>query len=610
MASTNPKSRQEPYYQQANSPSATSLLPPSSKSPNQTIFASLAQQPSPRSLRTVSSNSSLNDSRYFSGNSNRVASGTAPSIADKWGADISPNHPEPDDDLHNPDPRRDRSSDAGGHVFTTRGLTNLGCLVVLCVGLVALFAGYPVISHFTAIQPSTLGGFNIGGINASGQVPSIPGSWGLVDLDTPRDVYTKKSYHDPSVELQLVFSDEFNTENRTFYPGDDPYWEAVDLHYWQTNNMEWYDPAAVTTRGGALEITLSRKDTHDLDYQGGLISTWNKFCFTGGLIETSVTLPGINNVVGLWPAVWTMGNLGRAGFGASLEGTWPYTYDACDVGTVKNQSVAGVPPAALTSGDKNQGGSLSFLPGQKLSRCTCPGEPHPGPVHADGSYVGRSAPEIDIFEAQITGEPLTGQVSQSAQWAPFNAGYVWFNSSANLIIDNPEITELNSYIGGVFQQASSGVSQTDQNCYELRTGCFSVYGFEYKPGFDSAYISWVSNGERVWTLMQPGMAKDDVAQISARPIPQEPMYIIANLGMSTNFGNVDLEHLIFPATMRVDWIRVYQPKDALNIGCDPKDFPTANYINTYIDAYMNPNLTTWVDDYKQPFPKNKFLGQC
>jgi beta-glucanase (GH16 family) len=46
----------------------------------------------------------------------------------------------------------------------------------------------------------------------------------------------------------------------------------------------------------------------------------NKFCFTGGQIETSVQLPGANNVVGMWPAVWTMGNLGRAGYGASLEG--------------------------------------------------------------------------------------------------------------------------------------------------------------------------------------------------------------------------------------------------------------------------------------------------
>jgi beta-glucan synthesis-associated protein KRE6 len=51
-----------------------------------------------------------------------------------------------------------------------------------------------------------------------------------------------------------------------------------------------------------------------------MMSSWNKFCFTGGLIEASVVLPGANNVMGLWPAVWTMGNLGRVGYGASLEG--------------------------------------------------------------------------------------------------------------------------------------------------------------------------------------------------------------------------------------------------------------------------------------------------
>ena len=59
-----------------------------------------------------------------------------------------------------------------------------------------------------------------------------------------------------------------------------------------------------------------------------------------------------------------------------------------------------------------------MLPGQRLSACTCPGESHPGPMHQNGSFVGRSAPEIDLFEALIDG--TRGQVSQSAQWAPFN----------------------------------------------------------------------------------------------------------------------------------------------------------------------------------------------
>lgn len=80
--------------------------------------------------------------------------------------------------------------------------------------------------------------------------------------------------------------------------------------------------------------------------------------------------------------------------------------------------------------------------------------------------------------------------------------------------------------------------------------------------------------------------------------------------MSTNFGLVDLDHLPFPAHMRVDYIRVYQPSHARNIGCDPEDFPTAKYIDTFIEAYTNPNLTTWRGDYGQPFPKNRFLGEC
>jgi beta-glucanase (GH16 family) len=244
--------------------------------------------------------------------------------------------------------------------------------------------------------------------------------------------------------------------------------------------LEWYDPAAVTTKNGALEITLSQKVTHDLNYQGGLISTWNKFCFTGGLIVSAVTLPGINNVHGLWPALWAMGNLGRAGYGASLEGMWPYTYDACDVGAAPNQTVNSLPLAATINGDKSAGGALSFLPGQRLSRCTCPGESHPGPIHADGTYVGRSAPEIDIFEAQISNGQ--GQVSQSAQWAPFNNEYIWFNTSDNLIIPDPTNSVLNTYIGGAFQQATSVVTSTGQECYQLLEQCFGVFGFEYQPG--------------------------------------------------------------------------------------------------------------------------------
>jgi beta-glucanase (GH16 family) len=61
--------------------------------------------------------------------------------------------------------------------------------------------------------------------------------------------------------------------------------EAVDLHYWVTGDMEWYTPDAVTTAGGNLVITMSQRNLHNLNYASGMLQSWNKLCFTGGLIE-------------------------------------------------------------------------------------------------------------------------------------------------------------------------------------------------------------------------------------------------------------------------------------------------------------------------------------
>jgi hypothetical protein len=63
---------------------------------------------------------------------------------------------------------------------------------------------------------------------------------GYIDPDTPKAAYWRQSFHDPSNALQLVFSDEFEDEGRSFYPGDDPFWEASDLHHWQTGDLERY----------------------------------------------------------------------------------------------------------------------------------------------------------------------------------------------------------------------------------------------------------------------------------------------------------------------------------------------------------------------------------
>ncbi|CAE6528210.1 unnamed protein product [Rhizoctonia solani] len=597
-------------------------------------------------LRSKSSIGDLSDLDRYHGTMPQNHKPHVHQLASSYSLDPDPEHwgmkhmqlddIEPDDDLHNPDPERDHKHDRGG--LSMRGAINLGCLTVLISGLIALFAGYPLIVYFTNPALSTLGGYNLGGINASGQVPELPSHRGLIDADTPKSVYTRTSLTDGST-YELVFSDEFNVEGRSFYPGDDPYWEAVDLHYWSTNNLEWYDPAQVTTTGGSLRIELSAKHEHDLNYTGGMLSSWNKFCFTGGYIEANVSLPGSSKTYGLWPAVWTMGNLGRAGYGASLEGTWPYTYDSCDVGTLANQTdpKTNGPAAAHTGGVSSSKGEMSYLPGQRLSACTCTSESdgtdgqkmvHPGPK-VNGQYVGRSAPEIDVFEAQVDQHTLIGAVSQSGQWAPFNAAFVWDNSSSNLVISDPANSKLNTFIGNEWQQTTSVVTNTNQNCYTQEGGCFSAYGFEYKPGNDG-YIQWVNDGKMVWEIKGAGMGADSKTMIGQRPVPQEPMYILANLGMSYNFGPIDFNHLyilanlgmsynfgpidfnhlVFPTYMLVDYIRVYQPANQRNIGCDPPDFPTSEYINTYIEAYTNPNLTTWIDDYKQRMPKNRLIDQC
>ena len=64
-----------------------------------------------------------------------------------------------------------------------------------------------------------------------------------------------------------------------------------------------------------------------MDYQGGIMTSWNQFCFTGGYIEVAVMFPSLGGIAGLWPVVWAMGNLGRARYGAGFEGMVSYTWN-------------------------------------------------------------------------------------------------------------------------------------------------------------------------------------------------------------------------------------------------------------------------------------------
>lgn len=216
---------------------------------------------------------------------------------------------------------------------------------------------------------------------------------GLIDPDTPHSAMTRTALDGST--LKLVFSDEFNDQNRSFYPGDDPYFFAPDIWYGATQDLEWYDPDAVNTWDGVLELQLDAFPNHGLQFRSGMLNSWNQLCFKGGVFEISASLPGPGGVHGLWPGAWTMGNLGRPGYLATTDGMWPYTYNDCDAGITPNQS--------MTDG-------TSYLPGQRLTSCGCPNEDHPTPG------TGRGAPEIDIIE--VSGDwGVSAVIVIVKQWA-------------------------------------------------------------------------------------------------------------------------------------------------------------------------------------------------
>lgn len=409
----------------------------------------------------------------------------------------------------------------------------------------------------------------------------------LIDPDTPKSVYKKKSATGKT--LKLAFSDEFNRPNRSFFPGDDPFWEAVDIYYAATQDLEWYDPDAITTKDGFLEIEFAKFRNHDLEYRSGMLQSWNKLCFKGGLIEASISLPGRGDISGFWGSFWTMGNLGRPGYLASTEGMWPYTYhDECDVGITANQS----------SPD-----GISFLPGMKLPGCSCPGEDHPSPGKA------RSAPEIDCIEASVgviddvTGK-RAGVASQSAQVAPFD---IWYQPDYDHVaVYNPEFTSMNAYRGGFFQEALSGLTILNNDWYDGKQ--YQTYGFEYEPG-DKGMIEWHIGDMKTWRMNAGATGPN--GNVGKRPIPLEPMSIILNLGMSPSFAFVDFPelHKLMPAKMRVDWVRIYQEEGKTSITCDPPGYPTTQYIEEHKDAFYNANLTLW-EKTGHEWPRNSFVHGC
>ncbi len=90
-------------------------------------------------------------------------------------------------------------------------------------------------------------------------------------------------------------------------------------------------------------------------------------------------LPGDSFYSGFWPALWTMGNLGRAGYMQSTTGFWPYSYNTC--------------------GQGSEGQPWSLNAPQLLSACP-DADGFNRSMYGMAPGVGRGAPEFDVFEVR------------------------------------------------------------------------------------------------------------------------------------------------------------------------------------------------------------------
>jgi beta-glucanase (GH16 family) len=173
-------------------------------------------------------------------------------------------------------------------------------------------------------------------------------------------------------------------------------------------------------------------------------------------------------------------------------------------------------------------------------------------------------------------------------------------------IRDHSITALNAYQGGPFQQAISVLTHLNNDWYD--GNAYQKYSFEYKTG-DDGFITWHVGDSETWTMDAKAIGPN--GNIGKRVIPEEPMSLIINFGMSNGFSAINLTGIgnSLPATMRIDYIRIYQDEGNELITCDPPGYPTTKYIEQHPEPYANPNLTLWKQT-KYDWPKNSLMNDC
>ena len=358
--------------------------------------------------------------------------------------------------------------------------------------------------------------------------------------------------------------------------------------------------------------------TYSRNYTSGMLQSWNKFCFTGGVLEMAVQVPTSS---GLWPAAWLMGNLGRATFEATTSNMWPWSYSKCGEVTYINEK-------------------------QKINACSSASLPH---AFGLNPHQGRGAPEIDIFEIMTSADTPALKPSSDPdvihQRVSSNTASVVISSSLHVspgiqsknrpkngfpmsnTSDWYESLRLNanSSLNYDFWGEEIGLPSSPKKSKYMAdavTSDFEVpaavlqgthkYRLEWQPG-SQGYLEWYLDDKFLF-----GIDAFVLANATGAIIPEEPAYFVINTAMSHIWGmpqpcdvsrcnacyscydctNPDCQCSLplgmqncanLPAHLKVDYIRLYQDTNnpLHSTGCSPASHPTKEYISAHANIYAD-----------------------
>ncbi|GMF42552.1 unnamed protein product [Phytophthora fragariaefolia] len=266
-----------------------------------------------------------------------------------------------------------------------------------------------IVAGVAALALTTHAGSSSGSSSYSTKSGILP--W--VDPDTPSSAKTYTSSRGDT--WTLTMSDEFNVEGRSFDAGGDHLWTAMEKADGVNSALEVYSKNMtgtecdddgrcyfyINTTDEVIEETVWNDyisppgyETVYFYYRSGMVQSWNKFCFQGGMIEVKVQLPGaVTNESGN-PDVETGSTTVRA---ANIDyyPTWP--------GEEYSIVLANI---FLLSFIRQLTLTIFSSQNQRISAC----DDNPG--SGLNANQGRGAPEIDILEGGGTA------ISSSIQVGP------------------------------------------------------------------------------------------------------------------------------------------------------------------------------------------------